>query len=41
LGDADARETHYIEGEIGVGVVVGRPHIKPSDQASFMAVSTH
>lgn len=36
--DADAGETYYIEGEIGVGVVVGRPHIKPSDQASFETI---
>jgi hypothetical protein len=35
--DADAGETYYIEGEIGIGVLVGHPHIKPSDQASFEA----
>jgi len=33
--DADAGETYYIEGEIGVGVLVGHPHIKPSDKATF------
>ena len=38
--DADAGETYYIEGEIGVGVLVGHPHIKPSDPASFEAVKT-
>jgi hypothetical protein len=36
--DADAGETYYIEGEIGVGVLVGHPHIKPSDQATFEAI---
>ena len=36
--DADAGETYYIEGEIGMGVIVGRPHIKPSDKAAFEAV---
>jgi hypothetical protein len=36
--DADAGETYYIEGEIGVGVLVGHPHIKPSDQAAFEAI---
>jgi hypothetical protein len=36
--DTDAGETYYIEGEIGIGVVVGRPHIKPSDQTSFEAI---
>jgi hypothetical protein len=38
--DADAGETYYIEGEIGIGVLVGHPHIKPSDQASFEAIKT-
>jgi hypothetical protein len=33
--DADAGETYYIEGEIGVGVLVGHPHIKPSEKAAF------
>jgi hypothetical protein len=36
--DADTGETYYIEGEIGVGVLVGHPHIKPSDKSSFEAV---
>lgn len=36
--DADAGETYYIEGEIGVGVFVGHPHIKPSDKGSFEAI---
>lgn len=35
--DADAGETYYIEGEIGMGVVVGHPHLKPSDKAGFDA----
>jgi Protein of unknown function (DUF2846) len=33
--DADAGETYYIEGEIGVGVLVGHPHIKPSEKPAF------
>jgi hypothetical protein len=33
--DADAGETYFIEGEIGVGVLVGHPHIKPSEKAAF------
>jgi hypothetical protein len=33
--DADAGETYYIEGEIGIGVLVGHPHIKPSEKSSF------
>lgn len=33
--DADAGETYYIEGEIGVGVLVGHPHIKPSEKSAF------
>jgi hypothetical protein len=36
--DADSGETYYIEGEIGVGVLVGHPHIKPSDKGSFEAL---
>jgi hypothetical protein len=33
--DADAGETYYIEGEIGVGVLVGHPHIKPAEKSAF------
>jgi hypothetical protein len=33
--DADAGETYYIEGEIGVGILVGHPHIKPSEKSAF------
>jgi hypothetical protein len=33
-----SRRNDYIEGEIGVGVLVGHPHIKPSDKSSFEAV---
>lgn len=35
--DADAGETYYIEGEVGMGVIVGHPHLKPSDKAGFDA----
>ena len=37
--DADAGETYYIEGEIGVGVLVGHPHIKPAEKAAFDEIS--
>lgn len=33
--DADVGETYYIEGEIGMGVLVGHPHLKPADKAAF------
>ena len=36
--DADAGETYYIEGEIGVGILVGHPHIKPSEKSAFEEV---
>jgi hypothetical protein len=36
--DADAGETYYIEGEIGVGILVGHPHIKPSQKSAFEEV---
>ena len=35
--DVDAGETYYIEGEVGMGILVGHPHIKPSDKSGFEA----
>ncbi|HEX9139670.1 MAG TPA: DUF2846 domain-containing protein [Steroidobacteraceae bacterium] len=35
--EADAGETYYFEGSIGAGVMVGHPHLAPSDQASYEA----
>jgi hypothetical protein len=31
----DAGETYYVQGSLGMGVVVARPHIAPSDEATF------
>lgn len=33
--DADAGETYYIQGSLGMGFVAGRPNLSPSDQATF------
>ena len=36
--DADPGETYYIQGSITMGLMVGRPNLSPSDQATFEAV---
>ena len=36
--DADAGETYYMQGSIGMGFMVGRPNLAPSKQAAFEAV---
>ncbi|HEX4196341.1 MAG TPA: DUF2846 domain-containing protein [Caulobacteraceae bacterium] len=33
--EVDAGETYYVQGSVGMGLVVGRPHIVPSDEATF------
>jgi len=33
--EVDAGETYYVKETIGMGVVVGRPHLTPSDAATF------
>jgi hypothetical protein len=33
--EVDAGETYYVQGTVGMGLVVGRPHIVPSDEATF------
>jgi hypothetical protein len=33
--EVDAGETYYVEETIGMGVLVGRPHLTPSDAAAF------
>ncbi len=33
--EIEAGETYYVSGGISMGVLVGRPNISPSDQASF------
>ncbi|MBS0613697.1 MAG: DUF2846 domain-containing protein, partial [Proteobacteria bacterium] len=38
--DVDAGETYYIEGEVGMGILVGHPHIKPSDKNGFDAAKS-
>ena len=36
--DADPGETYYVQGSVGMGLMVGRPNLAPSDQAAFEAV---
>jgi pyruvate/2-oxoglutarate dehydrogenase complex dihydrolipoamide acyltransferase (E2) component len=33
--EAEAGETYYVQGSLGMGVVAGRPNLSPSDQATF------
>ena len=33
--EVDAGETQYVQQTIGVGVVAARPHLTPSDKATF------
>lgn len=33
--DAEAGETYYIQGSLGMGIMVGRPNLSPSDEAAF------
>jgi hypothetical protein len=33
--EVDAGETYYVQGSVGAGFLVGRPHIAPSDEATF------
>lgn len=33
--EVDAGETQYVQQTLGVGIVAGRPHITPSDKATF------
>ena len=33
--EVDAGETQYVQQSLGIGVVMARPHLTPSDQASF------
>jgi hypothetical protein len=33
--EVDVGETYYVEETIGMGVMVGRPHLTPSDAAAF------
>jgi hypothetical protein len=35
--EAEAGETYYVSGSIGLGIMVGRPNLSPSDQAAFEA----
>lgn len=36
--EAEAGETYYVQGTLGMGVVAGRPNLSPSDQATFDAI---
>ena len=33
--EVEAGETQYVQQTIGIGIVMGRPHLTPSDQATF------
>ncbi len=33
--EAEAGETYYVMGSLGMGIVAGRPNLSPSDQATF------
>ena len=35
--EAEAGETYYVSGSIGMGIMVGRPNLSPADQAAFEA----
>ncbi len=35
--DAEAGETYYIQGSLGMGLMVGRPNLAPADEATFEA----
>jgi hypothetical protein len=37
--EIDAGEIYYVQGGIGMGVMVGRPNLSPSDKTQFEAVS--
>lgn len=37
LIEAEAGETYFLSGALGMGVVVGRPNLSPSDAAAFEA----
>lgn len=36
--EVEAGETYYVQGALGMGLMVGRPNISPSDAAAFEAV---
>jgi hypothetical protein len=36
--EAEAGETYYVEGSIGMGVLTGRPDLAPSSTAAFEAI---
>jgi hypothetical protein len=35
--EIDAGETYYVQQTIGMGIMMGRPHLTPSDQGTFAA----
>jgi hypothetical protein len=37
--EVEAGETQYVQQTIGVGILMGRPHLTPSDQAAFDKLS--
>jgi hypothetical protein len=37
--EVETGETYYVQGTLGMGVMVGRPNLSPSDQATFDSMS--
>lgn len=37
--EIEAGETYYVQGTLGMGIVAGRPNLKPSDEATFAGMS--
>ena len=37
--EVEVGETYYVQGNLGMGVMVGRPNLSPSDQATFDGMS--
>lgn len=37
--EVEAGETYYVQGTLGMGIIAGRPNLKPSDEATFAGMS--
>lgn len=37
--EIEAGETYYVQGSLGMGIIAGRPNLKPSDEATFVGMS--
>ena len=38
--EIEAGETYYVQASIGMGIVAGRPNLSPSDEATFLSMSS-